>query len=105
MISFNFGLNVPSDCPNIHGSVIEESRHIGSPISSCILWGGYTEYATTSLINVSNPSEGILLSYGMGDSCFSKTFMQRQINFYFYCAKEQDMKVNIELFSLLKRLD
>jgi hypothetical protein len=95
-ISFNFGIKSPSDCPGIHGNVIEKMRVPGRPYSHCTIWGSYVEYAQTRLIDYANPYEGIILTYRMGDNCNSevgKGYVQRETNFYLYCSNYQESEV------------
>jgi hypothetical protein len=101
---FNFGSYVEKDCKGSKANVIENMEIMGHPAPSCSKYG-YMEYATVRMVNPANPNEGIMVTYGMGDSCYSTVknrLIEKETNFFLYCSEYQDQEVRMVLIYSLR---
>jgi hypothetical protein len=101
--SFNFGSYVNIDCKGSRANIIEQIEVMGHPTPSCSKYG-YMEYASAKMINSADPYEGIIVTYGMGDSCYNiaqNKLAERQTNFFLLCKEEQSANVYYILLSLV----
>jgi hypothetical protein len=91
--SFNFGVNTSTTCRGKSAAVVETFEVMGKLTPACNILGSL-DYTEIKLINSADPYKGIVLQYGMGDTCIVGGIVDHhKTNFYLYCSVIEDTEV------------